>query len=258
MLRPRGSTAPLALPLGATAAVALTAVLARWSVELLESTAHPTVDELVALASSVIGAGVAAWLSVSLMVATACLVARTAGRSWHRGEQAVQRWAPRVVRRTLVSAVAAGVGLGLGGVAQAATLDPAALDPATVDLGWTVTAASSVASGTPLASLPAGSVSDVSRAVVTTPAHEAPAASDGVPVGSHLVRPGDTLWSIAAEHLAPGADDATIARAWPAWFEANASTIGADPNLLHPGQRLQSPGAGASGADDGPTTGAAS
>jgi resuscitation-promoting factor RpfA len=258
MLRPRGSTAPLTLPLGATAAVALTAVLARRSAELLGSTAHPTVDELVALASSVIGAGVAAWLSLSLVVATACLVAHAAGRSWRRGEQAVLRWAPRVVRRTLVSAVAAGVGLGLGGVAQAATLDPTVLDPATVGLGWTVTAASSTDTGTPLASLSAGSVSDVSRAVATTPAHSASAASDGVPVGSHLVRPGDTLWSIAAEHLAPGADDATIARSWPAWFEANASTIGADPNLLHPGQRLQSPDAGASAVGARPTTGAAS
>ena len=36
-----------------------------------------------------------------------------------------------------------------------------------------------------------------------------------------VVRRGDSLWAIAARHLGPDASDAEIARAWPAWFEAN-------------------------------------
>ena len=52
---------------------------------------------------------------------------------------------------------------------------------------------------------------------------------------------GDTLWSIAARHLGPDASDAEIARAWPAWFEANRGVVGDDPDLLRPGQVLRAP-----------------
>ena len=55
------------------------------------------------------------------------------------------------------------------------------------------------------------------------------------------MRRGDTLWSIAARHLGPDASDAEIARAWPAWFEANRDVVGDDPDLLRPGQVLRAP-----------------
>lgn len=55
------------------------------------------------------------------------------------------------------------------------------------------------------------------------------------------VRPADTLWRIAAEHLPPGASDAAVAAAWPRWYAANRAVIGADPDLLHPGERLRAP-----------------
>ncbi len=56
-----------------------------------------------------------------------------------------------------------------------------------------------------------------------------------------VVRRGDSLWSIAARHLGPDASDAEIARAWPAWFEANRDVVGDDPDLLRPGQVLRAP-----------------
>jgi len=56
-----------------------------------------------------------------------------------------------------------------------------------------------------------------------------------------VVRRGDSLWEIAARHLGPDASDAQIARAWPAWFEANREVVGEDPDLLRPGQRLRTP-----------------
>ncbi|HYN28373.1 MAG TPA: LysM domain-containing protein, partial [Dermatophilaceae bacterium] len=56
-----------------------------------------------------------------------------------------------------------------------------------------------------------------------------------------VVRRGDTLWTIAARHLGAGATDAEVARAWPRWYDANAAVIGADPDLLLPGQRLLPP-----------------
>lgn len=56
-----------------------------------------------------------------------------------------------------------------------------------------------------------------------------------------VVQRGDTLWSIAARHLGPGASDAEIAQAWPAWFEANRAVIGDDPEHILPGQVLRAP-----------------
>ena len=56
-----------------------------------------------------------------------------------------------------------------------------------------------------------------------------------------VVQRGDTLWTIAARHLGPGASDAEIAQAWPAWFDANRGVIGDDPDLILPGQVLRAP-----------------
>jgi resuscitation-promoting factor RpfA len=71
----------------------------------------------------------------------------------------------------------------------------------------------------------------------------AAAAGTGAPV---VVRPGDSLWSIAAADLArrTGArpPDARVATAWPRWWSANRDTVGDDPDLLLPGARLQPPG----------------
>lgn len=55
------------------------------------------------------------------------------------------------------------------------------------------------------------------------------------------VRRGDSLWSIAARHLAAGASDAEVARAWPRWFAANRAVIGEDPDLIRPGMQLVPP-----------------
>jgi nucleoid-associated protein YgaU len=49
------------------------------------------------------------------------------------------------------------------------------------------------------------------------------------------------LWSITASLLGSSATNAQIARAWPEVFDLNRSVIGADPNLLLPGQTLQIP-----------------
>ncbi|MGJ7440307.1 LysM peptidoglycan-binding domain-containing protein [Aquipuribacter sp. MA13-6] len=56
-----------------------------------------------------------------------------------------------------------------------------------------------------------------------------------------VVRAGDTLWDLAAEHLGPGATDDEVARAWPSWWQANRAVVGDDPDLLLPGQRLVVP-----------------
>ncbi|MEV8373491.1 LysM peptidoglycan-binding domain-containing protein [Kribbella sp. NPDC056861] len=58
---------------------------------------------------------------------------------------------------------------------------------------------------------------------------------------SHLVKPGESLWSIAAAELGPGATDDAIATRWPQWYAANRQLIGPDPNVIHPGQVLTAP-----------------
>jgi nucleoid-associated protein YgaU len=56
-----------------------------------------------------------------------------------------------------------------------------------------------------------------------------------------VVRPGDTLWAIAAQSLPAGATDAEIVRACGHWHDANRDVIGDDPNLIFPTQRLVPP-----------------
>jgi hypothetical protein len=58
---------------------------------------------------------------------------------------------------------------------------------------------------------------------------------------SVIVKPGDTLWAIAARSLPPGASDADIARACTRWYASNRDVIGDDPDLIHPLQHLTPP-----------------
>jgi hypothetical protein len=56
-----------------------------------------------------------------------------------------------------------------------------------------------------------------------------------------VVRPGDSLWSIAARDLRPDALATDVASRWHAIYAANRGVIGPDPDLLEPGQRLLLP-----------------
>jgi nucleoid-associated protein YgaU len=64
--------------------------------------------------------------------------------------------------------------------------------------------------------------------------------------GEHVVVRGDCLWDIAEAWLAeqhPGAAVTApeVARAVHAWWQANTDVLGADPDLLLPGQVLRPP-----------------
>ncbi len=59
-----------------------------------------------------------------------------------------------------------------------------------------------------------------------------------------LVRPGDSLWSIAAAQLGSEATDPAVDRAWRRLAQANASRIGPDPDLIFPGVVLVVPDLG--------------
>lgn len=57
----------------------------------------------------------------------------------------------------------------------------------------------------------------------------------------YVVRDGDTMWSITDWALAGRSTPARIAASWRQIWDANRKTIGPDPNLIHPGQRLRVP-----------------
>ena len=55
-----------------------------------------------------------------------------------------------------------------------------------------------------------------------------------------VVRPGDTLWALAASALPDDATDAEITSAWQALYAANRDVI-SDPDLIYPGTALDLP-----------------
>ncbi len=68
-----------------------------------------------------------------------------------------------------------------------------------------------------------------------------PLVADASGVAPVVVRGGDTVWAIAKAHLGPGAGIRATARASDRWYQANREVIGPDPDLIHPGQRLNPP-----------------
>lgn len=66
-------------------------------------------------------------------------------------------------------------------------------------------------------------------------------ALPSTPAATVVVRPGDTLWRLAATHLGKHPAELRIAAAWPRWYAANRAVIGSDPSLIQPGERLHTP-----------------
>lgn len=222
-----------------------------------------TALELVLTAASVLLAG---WLAGLLLVAAA-LVAPGRHRSLGRrmALRASPHWAPRV------GALLLAVTLGAPTAALAAA--PGTAPAPAVPLGGPATAGPGTAgpgtvphrSPSPGArpdALPGDASRRESRAEpeedipvpgwrpTTAPARpatgEVALLSRGTePVDTVVVRCGDSLWSIAASHLGPEATVEQVAREWPRWYAANRAVIGADPDLIRPGQELRPPTAAA-------------
>src|SRR3712207_80909 len=82
------------------------------------------------------------------------------------------------------------------------------------------------------------------------------AAADTAPARV-VVRPGDSLWSISEERLGPNATPQQIASETERIYALNQNQIGADPNLIFPGQKLSAPPVGEPSTTE-PSTGATS
>jgi nucleoid-associated protein YgaU len=185
--------------------------------------------------------GCLVWLLLSVTVAaTSFAAARLSpgGAVAGRLERVAERTCPAVVRRAV--ALALGAALSAGAGAAQAVPDGRHHDPRAVLSGLAlpdrVTGAGArvVAPAVVLRAQPAtGGRGDVAARRAT-----------GAPVAgpdSVTVRPGDSLWSIAAGLLGPGASNAEIARTWHRIAVHNGERLGPDPDLILPGTRLSVP-----------------
>lgn len=75
---------------------------------------------------------------------------------------------------------------------------------------------------------------------VATPRTPTVTGPTGDRAARHVVRRGDTLWSVAARALGPGASAAEVDRAWRRVAAANRDVV-ADPHLIFPGTELRLP-----------------
>ncbi|MFC7406365.1 LysM peptidoglycan-binding domain-containing protein [Georgenia alba] len=191
----------------------------------------------------------AGWYTTTCVAALMVHGARATGRRALALERAVRRWGFPFLRRALLSTAAAGVGasvaLGSAAAAPAGTHVPH-------DLGW---GAPEDAPATQVPSEPEPSRSapppDPEPAAPRTAAPADPEAEPATDPGetptpgtherTYRVRPGDSLWSIAADHLGPDAHAGDVAAAWPGWYETNRDAIGTDPHLIQPDLTLQIP-----------------
>lgn len=253
------SAAVLALlPVAATATL-LWAAGQPWTA--VRAPGAATVDQWVALgAAAGCGLLLAAAALGSLLTLLAALVGSARVRAGHAQRELAQRldaWAclvtPAVVRRLV--GLALGVTLAGAGAtieatpgaaavprppaAVAGSASPAPAGPRTLLPGWTADRPAAA----PHRPAPGSHVAPVTprRTRTGTGVHLVSPGHGRRPEHDVVVHRGDTLWDIAARSLGPGASVAEVAAEWPRWWEANRTTIGADPGLLLPGQRLSRP-----------------
>jgi len=184
-----------------------------------------------------LGTGIALW-SAALWLTGLCgleAVAVVPGRTGSLARALSARLTPRLLSSAVRVGVGATTGFGMyvaGPGALAAGPHQAVAVTSSCDLASDTVDLDRAPRSCPLAIEP----SDIGD--VGSP----PSAATAV----RVVRPGDSLWVIAADQLAAttGKSPApqAIAAEWPLWWEANRDLIGPDPGLLHPGTALHVPG----------------
>jgi hypothetical protein len=168
-----------------------------------------------------VGSLATAWLWVlTLLVVHDVLRGRT-----------VRDGVPRAVRRVVLAACGLSLAGSLAAPAYAGTADP--------DGPPGRAPASEVLTGLPL---PDRTTTTAQWLGSLADHRSQPAASPATaPPGAVRVSPGDTLWDLAEQSLGPGAGPAEVERRWRQIYAANRDVVGADPDLIRPGQRLLLP-----------------
>jgi nucleoid-associated protein YgaU len=208
------------------AALDLTASGVPNAVRLLASGVPMSVDGAAATLGLTVVQLAAAWLAVGLL---ADLAAQLPGAVGSAARRVRARILPRLVQRVVAGALGVGIVAGPA-VAAANPPQPAGPTRAVPAPAWPTD------NPIPVPLWPTDSVRSESAA---TPKSDGAAPHSGS--GSVRVRPGDTLWAIAARSLSGRRTPDRIAAAWPRWWAANRSVIGPDPDLVRPGQVLTAP-----------------
>lgn len=215
-------------------------------------------------------AGLAGWLLLAWLVLAALASAAAAlpGVAGLAGGVIAGRVAPAVVRRAMNAAMGLAVVASVA-APSAALASPVTNRPAAVERMVAAPAAGPSQLGDRIAAAVDQAPSQLGDRVIAVSVafpqdDEAPAPFDrpaaatnrpaaemsvvggarrAVPAAAEslVVRRGDTLWSIAREHLPPGASDEQVDAHWRRWYGANRDVIGADPDLITPGTRLTPP-----------------
>lgn len=213
-----------------------------------------SLERLTGLALGLLGAAVMGWLLLGMMLS---LLSALGGRSGHRRLGAgIDKLIPGFLARLGVAAI--GGSLILATPANAAALQsPTVQQLATHSTGEPAPAGPEEATD-PEATANPGPHGEPGDAAGTTAAESEVLSPGWLPQRISLplqrllggatrpsrevvVRPGDTLWSIAARHLAPEATTGDIAEAWPQWYAANRELIGPNPDSLAVGLVLTQP-----------------
>jgi hypothetical protein len=223
---PRAGAARAAL---AATTTATTTVLVLLTPGTVDTARTPGADLSALVAACAVGLG---WLVAAHLVVTtvAVLASAVPGGVGAVGRRIADTVSPRFARsavRIACGVAVAGAPLAGAGTALAEPSDPAAGTRVVATTGVRVVPAT----------VPVLDRQVVAATPPTTPTTSEPSRGRVV-----VVRPGDSLWSIAADRLGPRATDAQVAVAWPRWYAANADVIGPDPGLIRPGQHLRVPG----------------
>jgi nucleoid-associated protein YgaU len=172
-------------------------------------------EQLLTAGCAAVLLGCVLWLGATTTLATASYLVtrlRPGSAQAEAVRDLAERRCPPLIRRLVSVALGAALAAGTAGPALAEPPHPARL--------------------TGLA------VPDRTTGAVVPASAPRPAAP---PPATVLVRPGDSLWSIAADRLPGSAGDAAVTRAWHRLHRANLARIGDDPDLIHPGTRLVVP-----------------
>ncbi|MBT2549838.1 LysM peptidoglycan-binding domain-containing protein [Arthrobacter sp. ISL-65] len=213
-------------------------------------------DDLIGLLALAAGLTVIAWWLLSLATAFASALLDRTGH--HTAARATGRFTPVFMRRLAMAAV--GVQLLGAPLAHADTLPAGALSSnngSSLSAAWApladgrpgVPVGRSAGSGLTERSVLEGSELQPQwkpRAPVVEPGlvTSLPARATAERASARrevTVRAGESLWTIAARELGPGASELDIAARWPLWYQTNRNVIGADPNVILPGQLLSPP-----------------
>lgn len=188
-------------------------------------------DALIAAAAGLLAWAVWLWGALGLVLTAASAVPGAVGGA---ARALLQVALPAGARRS--AALLLGLGLGISAPIAGVAL------PA-----WAPAAAAADASTVhdvpdwPAAAAPATPVPDWPQ-----PAPPAAGPAGQSTPGERVVARGDCLWTIAADSLLGRLgrlpDDAEVATAVDAWWQANRDVIGPDPDVLRPGQVLRAPG----------------